>query len=84
MTLLRSNDMLTRVWALNLVIDGTPFECYGAHTDSYPCCYLTAACAIGATRKEMDAFVERLESAVQEYKNGAGRKDKKGKPTLGS
>lgn len=66
------------------VIDGTPFECYGAHTDSYPCCYLNAACAIGATRKEMDAFVERLESAVQEYKNGAGRKDKKGKPTLGS
>lgn len=106
MTLLRSNDMLTRVWALNhvescfwmvfgslrsQVIDGTPFECYGAHTDvcrarlpvlrdcgdmerdfsihtvtfptlgslfqlsvftfdfgqSYPCCYLTAACAIG-------------------------------------
>ena len=59
------------------VIDGTPFECYGAHTNVdparlvprcnctntealrvtchhsvgicqfYPCCYLTAACAIG-------------------------------------
>lgn len=66
------------------VIDGTPFECYGAHTNFYPCCYLTAACAIGATRKEMDSFIERLESAVQEYKNGAGRKDKKAKPALGS
>ena len=51
------------------VIDGTPFECYGAHAaasparlqassppsefvgvccQSYPFCYLTAACAIGA------------------------------------
>ncbi|CAK9104435.1 O-phosphoseryl-tRNA(Sec) selenium transferase (Liver-pancreas antigen) (LP) (SLA-p35) (SLA/LP autoantigen) (Selenocysteine synthase) (Sec synthase) (Selenocysteinyl-tRNA(Sec) synthase) (Sep-tRNA:Sec-tRNA synthase) (SepSecS) (Soluble liver antigen) (SLA) (UGA suppressor tRNA-associated protein) (tRNA(Ser/Sec)-associated antigenic protein) [Durusdinium trenchii] len=68
------------------VIDGTPFECYGAHTNFYPCCYLTAACAIGASRKEMDAFLERLEAAVQDYKNGAGRKEKSGiaKPALGS
>ena len=31
--------------------------------------------AITSTAR-MDAFIERLESAVQEYKNGAGRKDK--------
>jgi len=67
------------------VIDGTPFECYGAHTNAYPCCYLTAACAIGAEKKEMDCFLERFEAAVQDYRNGAGRKDKVGaKPVLGS
>ncbi|CAJ1331657.1 unnamed protein product [Effrenium voratum] len=66
------------------VIDGHAFECYGAHTDFYPCCYLTAACAIGASRKEMESFVERLEFAVQDYKNGAGRKEKEKKPVLGS
>eukprot|EP00913_Durusdinium_trenchii_P029045 g27233.t1 len=55
------------------VIDGTPFECYGAHTNFYPCCYLTAACAIGASRKEMDAFLERLEAAVQAVWEFSGR-----------
>jgi len=55
-------------------IDGTAFESYGAHTDEYPCCYLTAACAIGATRGEMECFLERFESSVQDFRNGAGRK----------
>lgn len=58
------------------MVDGTAFECYGAHTDAYPCCYLTAACALGATRLEMESFLERLESALQDYRQGAGRKDK--------
>mmetsp|Transcript_121114 Transcript_121114/g.376510 ORF Transcript_121114/g.376510 Transcript_121114/m.376510 type:complete len:182 (+) Transcript_121114:1431-1976(+) len=56
------------------VIDGVAFESYGAHADTYPCCYLTAACALGAERKEMEAFLERLEHALQDYRNGAGRK----------
>jgi O-phospho-L-seryl-tRNASec:L-selenocysteinyl-tRNA synthase len=57
-------------------IDGTSFESYGAHTDVYHCCYLTAACAIGATREEMECFLERFESAIQDYRTGAGRKEK--------
>eukprot|EP00931_Biecheleriopsis_adriatica_P033629 TRINITY_DN19510_c0_g1_i1.p1 TRINITY_DN19510_c0_g1~~TRINITY_DN19510_c0_g1_i1.p1 ORF type:complete len:514 (-),score=96.18 TRINITY_DN19510_c0_g1_i1:190-1731(-) len=62
------------------VIDDIPFENYGAHIDAYPCCYLTAACAIGAARPEMESFLERFEGALQDYRNGAGRKEKeKGK-----
>lgn len=58
------------------VIDGIAFECYGAHTNAYSCCYLTAACALGAKRSEMESFLERFEAALQDYRNGAGRKDK--------
>lgn len=58
------------------VIDGITFDSYGAHTNTYPCCYLTAACALGATREEMEAFLERFENALQDYRGGAGRKDK--------
>merc|ERR1712050_559324 len=56
-------------------IDGVLFESYGAHIDAYPCCYLTAACALGATREEMEAFLERFENAVHEYRGGAGKKE---------
>merc|ERR1711862_1010862 len=56
-------------------IDGIHFESYGAHIDTYPCCYLTAACALGATREEMECFLERFENAVQDYRKGVGRKD---------
>lgn len=58
------------------VIDGTAFQSYGAHTNTYSCCYLTAACAIGATREEMEAFLVRFDSALRDYRSGAGRKDK--------
>merc|ERR1712050_408383 len=58
------------------VIDGVSFESYGAHIDTYPCCYLTAACALGATREEMESFLDRLEHALRDYRNGAGRKGK--------
>jgi len=57
-------------------IDGISFQSYGAHADTYPCCYLTAACALGATKDEMEAFITRLDGALQDYKKGAGRKDK--------
>jgi len=58
------------------VIDGVPFECYGAHADTYTCCYLTAACALGATRDELQLFLDRFQQALQDYRAGAGRKDK--------
>lgn len=57
-------------------IDGITFESYGAHANTYPCCYLTAACALGATQSEMEAFLERFEHAMKDYRNGAGRKQK--------
>jgi O-phospho-L-seryl-tRNASec:L-selenocysteinyl-tRNA synthase len=57
-------------------IDGIAFESYGAHSNTYSCCYLTAACALGATQEELEAFLERFESALQDYRNGAGKKDK--------
>jgi len=58
------------------VIDGVAFDSYGAHADTYACCYLTAACALGASREEMQAFLERFEHALQDYRSGAGRKEK--------
>lgn len=54
-------------------IDGVSFESYGAHANTYSCCYLTAACAIGAQRKELEDFLERFEHSLQDYRNGAGR-----------
>lgn len=55
-------------------IDGISFESYGAHAATYGCCYLTAACAIGATQPEMELFLDRFDHAIQDYKGGAGRK----------
>eukprot|EP00928_Gymnodinium_smaydae_P003655 TRINITY_DN11297_c0_g1_i1.p1 TRINITY_DN11297_c0_g1~~TRINITY_DN11297_c0_g1_i1.p1 ORF type:complete len:533 (-),score=108.44 TRINITY_DN11297_c0_g1_i1:184-1782(-) len=58
-------------------IDGHSFQSYGAHADTYPCCYLTAACALGSTGPELELFLDRFDEAVQDYKNGAaGKKDK--------
>merc|ERR1711957_425779 len=51
-------------------IDGITFQSYGAHAETYKCCYLTAACAIGATRDELDLFLERFDKAVLDYKDG--------------
>jgi len=55
-------------------IDGTAFQSYGAHANTYPYCYLTAACAIGSTRAEMESFLERFEHAIGEYRSAGGRK----------
>lgn len=57
-------------------VDGTKFQSYGAHTDVYSSCYLTAACAIGAEREDLEAFLARFESVLHDYRKGAGRKDK--------
>lgn len=58
------------------VIDGVAFESYGAHVNVYPCCYLTAACALGASKEELECFLERFEGALQDYRAGAGKKGK--------
>lgn len=56
-------------------IDGIAFDSYGAHSATYPSCYLTAACALGATRDEMELFLERFEQAIKDYR-GSGNKEK--------
>jgi O-phospho-L-seryl-tRNASec:L-selenocysteinyl-tRNA synthase len=49
------------------VICGHQFRGYGSSTDEYPSSYLTAACAIGLTRSEMDEFFVRLEKCFDDY-----------------
>merc|ERR1719316_1555348 len=51
-------------------IDGHMFENYGAHHDAYPHCYLPAAAAIGATREELEVFLQRLDESLVDFKAG--------------
>ena len=58
------------------------FPGYGSHADAYPPgSYLTAACAIGVTREEVDEFLRRLDKALGDFaRRQRGRKEeKKGK-----
>jgi O-phospho-L-seryl-tRNASec:L-selenocysteinyl-tRNA synthase len=48
------------------VVAGITFEGYGAHIDSYPTAYATAACALGLTRGEVDLFLTRLDKTLTE------------------
>eukprot|EP00002_Diphylleia_rotans_P036295 TRINITY_DN7982_c0_g1_i2.p1 TRINITY_DN7982_c0_g1~~TRINITY_DN7982_c0_g1_i2.p1 ORF type:complete len:239 (+),score=31.80 TRINITY_DN7982_c0_g1_i2:250-966(+) len=48
-------------------VAGIQFEGYGAHTNSYPVPYLTVACAIGASKTEIDTFMGRLDKVLSEY-----------------
>ncbi|GFH15598.1 sep-tRNA:Sec-tRNA synthase, partial [Haematococcus lacustris] len=41
-------------------VAGITFQNYGAHHDTYPHTYLTAAAAIGGSRREVDEFCARL------------------------
>ncbi len=55
------------------VIDRHRFVGYGAQCDAYPCAYITAAAAIGMTGEEVDAYVEKLERTIVEFKKQKGR-----------
>ncbi|KAH3767094.1 hypothetical protein Pelo_1017 [Pelomyxa schiedti] len=50
-------------------INSFTFANYGAHTSHYHCQYLTMACAIGTTRKDIDTFMLRLQKTVREYRS---------------
>jgi hypothetical protein len=52
------------------------FQGYGASVDDYPTDYLTAACALGVTRSELDDFLSKLDKTLGQYKKG--RKGKGG------
>lgn len=48
-------------------IGGLPFEGWGAHTAHCTTPYLTAACAVGVTRAEVDLFAKRLDKVFCQY-----------------
>lgn len=48
-------------------ICGHRFRGYGSSTNEYPYSYLTAACAIGLTKAEMDEFFTRLDKCFHDY-----------------
>ena len=48
-------------------IAGQEFIGFGSSTDDFPHSYLTAACAVGLTRGEMDEFFIRLEKCFKDF-----------------
>lgn len=49
-------------------INGYTFENFGAHSNVYERCYLTAACAIGVERVELEYFLARLHTTLKDFK----------------
>ena len=49
-------------------IAGHSFQGYGAHHDWYPHTYLTFAAALGTTKQDVDAFLERLRVCLEEFR----------------
>ena len=49
-------------------VSGQKFLNFGAHCDDYPCNYLTAAAAIGMTKKDIDLFISRLDQVLKKSK----------------
>ena len=56
------------------VMSGEDFAGFGSSTDNYPYAYVTAACAIGVTRPEVDEFFRRLDKTMKECKKKNGKK----------
>jgi len=54
--------------AVKQTIGGIALDGFGAHITDYPVPYLTAACAIGLTREEVDCFLARLEKVGSKKK----------------
>ena len=49
------------------IVCGIKFDGFGAHCAEYPHSYMSIACAIGITKKDIDTFCERLEKTFKEY-----------------
>ncbi|XP_021371974.1 O-phosphoseryl-tRNA(Sec) selenium transferase-like [Mizuhopecten yessoensis] len=49
-------------------INGQHFCNFGAHSDVYPCSYLTAAAGIGMTKDDVDTFISRLDKVLSKGK----------------
>lgn len=49
---------------------GINFKNYGSHSDSFTYLpYMTAACAIGMKKSEIDTFIMKLEESFKELKH---------------
>ena len=72
-----SNLLTIRVVPPNATkdINGYEFIGWGAHTNNYPCAYLTAAAALGMSRDDVDTFLKRLDKCLCKF-------SKKNNPTL--
>ena len=49
-------------------VAGLSFPGYGAHADAYTVPYITAAAAMGMQKSEVDIFVQRLQSVIDEFR----------------
>ena len=49
-------------------VGGLEFANYGAHHDSYPTAYITAAAAMGIRQADVDLFLKRFDKALGEWK----------------
>eukprot|EP00397_Hematodinium_sp_SG-2012_P033452 GEMP01035745.1.p1 GENE.GEMP01035745.1~~GEMP01035745.1.p1 ORF type:complete len:479 (+),score=103.76 GEMP01035745.1:22-1437(+) len=58
-------------------IDGVSFPNYGSHNDDFELPYLTAACAVGSTRTDLETFLQRLDQALTDIKAEFGSKNAK-------
>ena len=52
----------------NKEVSNYTFQGFGAHHNSYPCTYLTAAAAIGMTTQDVDLFIKRLDKVFVKSK----------------
>ena len=64
-----SNLLTPRVVPPNATkdINGYEFTGWGAHTNNYPCAYLTAAAALGMSRDDVDTFLKRLDKCLCKF-----------------
>ncbi|GMH40742.1 hypothetical protein BSKO_08646 [Bryopsis sp. KO-2023] len=53
-------------------VAGVEFDGYGAHHDTYPCDYMTAAASLGTARSDVDEFVSRLSKCFKEWRKQKG------------
>jgi len=49
-------------------VSGHKFVGFGSHSNSYPCCYLTAAAAVGMQKQDVDSFIKRLDKVLGKFK----------------
>ena len=45
-------------------VEGVAFTDWGSHSDSSPCSYFTAACAVGTSLADVDTFITRLQKVM--------------------
>ena len=52
-------------------INGYEFKGWGAHCDSYPFSYMTAAATIGMTSTDINQFLQRFTKVMESWKKDA-------------